>query len=723
MTVSDPGFLSLCDKVVLVEWRLPGPAEGPSTLTGPFGEPVVPLSALKLPDANGGTRVIWALERPTGENETFLVAAGGYGSTSIEYLQGAAPQVPAEFLDGLLPAARLSLSAAMLGSWASLFRLQRNPSFIAALLSLFRPPEAPRAGLEAMFAAGGQCFFELAAPGQLGALKSSFLITPTQIAPLKLAPLALRKTDRSTGTRRFALPTSAGDGPGLLILKFAQGLLVRRWPGAEAFPRMESWWGGARREVGLREECLDILNASGALGQAASREFQLRCPLKQSAVTGGTDLPSARIELALAGSSGMLVGGWYRDPSGFVSGLDVLDHLDTPHSFDAQRYDFPGKVPGPNDTPLDATGFVAFIPGITGPRQQPRFLLRLRSGVQHLIVPAIQPIDWPAGRAAALRAVPPQHLTDDVIANSLAPMLAEFQADSTDRIGPATLRHIGTPIDRPSVSIIIPLYRVLDFVRFQVAAFASDREIANHCELIYVLDSPEQAAVVEHLLTGLHLVFGIPITLAVMPRNGGYSLANNRAAAAARAPVVALVNSDVVPVQAGWMSTLVQRLTSTAVGAVGPKLLFEDDSIQHAGLYFARDHRGRWLNHHYFKGMPRHYRPAVTERSVPGITGACIVMRRDLFEKIGGFTEDYVIGDYEDSDLCLKIRREGFDIVYVPDAELYHLERRSISENADYMRGVASQYNSWLHQQRWGDVMHNLMLEYSAIATPLSVVA
>jgi GT2 family glycosyltransferase len=723
MTVSTPRFLSLCDKVVLVEWRLPGPADGPSTLTGPFGEAVVPLSAMKLPDGDGGTRIVWALGRPEGNSETFLIAAGGYGSTSIEYQENAAPQVRAEFLEGLLPAARLSLSAAMLGSWTSLFRLQRNPSFLAALLSLFRPPETPKAGLEAMFAAGGQCFFELVAPPQFGALKASYLIAAGQMAALKLAPLASRKTDRSTGTRRFALPTPAGDGAGLLILKFAHGLLVRRWPGADTFPRMESWWGGARREVGLREECLEILNASGALGTAASREFQLRCPLKQSAVTGGTDLPSARIELALAGGHGMLVGGWYRDPSGFVSGLDVLDHLDAPHSFDAQRYDFPGKVPGPNDTPLDATGFVAFIPGITGPRQQPRFLLRLHSGVQHLIVPTIQPIDWPTGRAAALRAVPPQHLTDDVIANSLAPMLAEFQADSTARIGAATLKHIGTPNANPQVSIIVPLYRVLDFVRFQIAAFASDREIATRCELIYVLDSPEQAGVVEHLLTGLHLVFGIPITLAVMPRNGGYSLANNRAAAVARAPVLALINSDVVPVDSGWMSTLVQRLGSGVVGAVGPKLLFEDDSIQHAGLYFARDHRGRWLNHHYFKGMPRHYRPATSERSVPGITGACVVMRRDLFEKIGGFTEDYVIGDYEDSDLCLKIRREGLDIVYVPDAELYHLERRSISENADYMRGVASQYNSWLHQQRWGDVMHNLMLEYSTIAAPLSVVA
>jgi len=90
-------------------------------------------------------------------------------------------------------------------------------------------------------------------------------------------------------------------------------------------------------------------------------------------------------------------------------------------------------------------------------------------------------------------------------------------------------------------------------------------------------------------------------------------------------------------------------------------------------------------------------------------------MRRDLFERVDGFTEDYVIGDYEDSDLCLKVRAQGKDIVYVPDAELYHLERRSMTQSADYMRGVAAQYNSWLHERRWGEAMSALMARHEAL--------
>ena len=122
-------------------------------------------------------------------------------------------------------------------------------------------------------------------------------------------------------------------------------------------------------------------------------------------------------------------------------------------------------------------------------------------------------------------------------------------------------------------------------------------------------------------------------------------------------------------------------------------------------MFFAPDFRGRWLNHHFHKGLPRQYAPARIEREVPAVTGACLVLPTELFNQVGGFTEDYVIGDFEDSDLCLKIRASGRSIHYVPRAELYHFERRSISQSVDYMRGVACLYNGWLHQQRWLDAM------------------
>ena len=191
-----------------------------------------------------------------------------------------------------------------------------------------------------------------------------------------------------------------------------------------------------------------------------------------------------------------------------------------------------------------------------------------------------------------------------------------------------------------------------------------------------------------------------------MERNGGYARANNVGASVAQGDVLALVNSDIIPVASGWLEAMATRLNGRRrIGAVGPKLLFEDGSIQHAGMYFSQDHRGYRLNQHFHKGMPSDYAPACEERVVPAVTGACIVTTRSLFESVGGFTEDYVVGDYEDSDLCLKITMTERKIAYVPDIELYHLERRSMSLNAEYMRGIAWQYNCALHTERWRDVM------------------
>jgi len=198
--------------------------------------------------------------------------------------------------------------------------------------------------------------------------------------------------------------------------------------------------------------------------------------------------------------------------------------------------------------------------------------------------------------------------------------------------------------------------------------------------------------------------------LLVQSANFGYSAANNAGVAAARAPTLLFLNSDVIPDRAGWLATLGAALRERpGVGAVGPKLLFDDDSLQHAGLYFDRDLQGRWFNHHYFKGLPRDFTAACRPRGVPGVTGACLLMPRAVFEAVGGFCEDYIIGDFEDSDLCLRVRGTGLDIRYAPSVELYHLERRSIGRHQGYTRGVASEYNCWLHARRWAPLMADLM--------------
>ena len=307
-----------------------------------------------------------------------------------------------------------------------------------------------------------------------------------------------------------------------------------------------------------------------------------------------------------------------------------------------------------------------------------------------------------------LGCVPQGHVTPDMMQHCIAPVAARLHRAAMSGPGAAEVVRIGPPTAKPSVSILVPLYRNLGFLRFQVSALAQDPD-CRKSEIIYVLDSPEQRGEVEHLLRGLHRLTEMPLTLVVMPRNLGYAAANNAGAREARSPLLLLLNSDVVPGAPGWLATLAAPFARASIGAAGPKLLFDDGSIQHAGLFFERGEDRIWFNRHHHKGMPRDWADAQIRRRVAGVTGAALAIRRSLFERIGGVCEDYIIGDYEDSDLCLRVRETGAAILYVPEAELFHFERRSIQMHAGYTRTHASLYNRLLHHARWDGAMEAAM--------------
>jgi GT2 family glycosyltransferase len=87
-------------------------------------------------------------------------------------------------------------------------------------------------------------------------------------------------------------------------------------------------------------------------------------------------------------------------------------------------------------------------------------------------------------------------------------------------------------------------------------------------------------------------------------------------------------------------------------------------------------------------------------RVVPVISGACMMISRELYESMGGLHGGYVQGDYEDADICLRMMEAGLRNWYLPDAELFHLEALSYS---DSLRMPANRYNAWLHTRTWGD--------------------
>lgn len=723
---AEPDLARLCGSLFLLSWTIPAPLRAKCSVALARGDRRLPSASLTLALNDGRARLL-ALFRHDGLGEIAATLSGEDAEhhTIVTFDPGLsqASVDAAELAHDLVPLARGALTTALVSTWPPMFGLLERPAYLAFLrqfLLALTPEPKPAQPVAALV--DGRILIECALPARVNAVRGAYWLDGAALKRLAARP-HLGPAGRSD---RRPLHLVAEEAPSrglrLLILQTDGGPVVRNMTERSALPPLGRWWAGkANARDDLRSWLIGQLAGLSERGRQLAIEMQRRMPLAVQGVRRQDELPSAEIDLALCNQAGLLLGGWYRDPDGLVEQIllhrgdgepmPILDRLER----------FPATLAqGTEGERKAVTGFAGFVPGFASgaPVLQPRCELRLGSGTSLFLRPAVQPADAATIRARALAAIPPQHVTGEIIARSLAPMLAACQARLRETLPGPRLKSFGVPPARPAASVVIPLYRVYEFLRVQVAAFASDPFFTERTELIYVLDSPEHESEVAHLLGGLHLAYGLPMQLVVMGRNGGFSAACNAGAAAAKGDVLALVNSDVIPTGNGWLPALIRKLERRGrVGAVGPKLLYDDGSLQHAGLFFKRGRHGYWLNHHYFKGMPGDYAPANVEREVPGVTGACIVLPRALFSEIGGFDEAYVIGDYEDSDLCLKIRRAGRSIRYVPGVALYHLERQSISKSADYTRGVASQHNAWLQTERWDQEITALMGEQGSATT------
>jgi GT2 family glycosyltransferase len=179
-----------------------------------------------------------------------------------------------------------------------------------------------------------------------------------------------------------------------------------------------------------------------------------------------------------------------------------------------------------------------------------------------------------------------------------------------------------------------------------------------------------------------------------------------------------------MPIRTGWLSSLFNIYDSLAesnVGAIGPKLLYGDGSIQHAGIKFikSRPWGNFWVNDHPRKGQPNFSDPDSRPQKLTAVTGACLMVSRELYHLVDGMDEEYIIGDYEDSDFCLKLHDKGFENYYIPNIELFHFERQSqkIHQCNDALwHKNRTLYNVWLYNKKWGKLINHITQENSCSA-------
>jgi len=302
----------------------------------------------------------------------------------------------------------------------------------------------------------------------------------------------------------------------------------------------------------------------------------------------------------------------------------------------------------------------------------------------------------------------------------ISPALSALQLHRSRRVHVESSAEFGKQPTKPQISILVPLYGRIDLLEHQMALFADDSDLRD-AELIYVLDSPEMKSDLLTMADGLFQLYRLPFKILILSETSGFSTANNVAASEARGRLLLLLNSDVMPIDAGWLSKLREfHQTLEKPGALGPKLIYEDNSLQHAGLYFERVQGSRvWMNEHYYKGLHSDLPEANVARRVPAVTGACLMIDAELYAEVGGLSGVYIQGDFEDSDLCLRLSQAGRENWYFPGVELYHLEGQSYTSAA---RQVNYEYNRWLFNEIWSEALRDINSEPELVTAPAAQV-
>jgi len=488
---------------------------------------------------------------------------------------------------------------------------------------------------------------------------------------------------------------------GILSFHLTPSHHLERLGEADAMGRTKNLLGGAPRSD-RRARLLKLLSRPAYAGQDTVDALPRPVFIETDSAT-------------LCPPSSLLIRGWFADPFRQVAALRVrcgtrTEEIDRRRWIEIARPDVFESLSREHGSIEQHCGFMAFVPDISVPGEICYFEIETVTGEF-----AFKRL--PTFRSPGLAAIKEMlsifdlryremvDAYDHVVGPAVAAM-NQFRLEDKPNVREMVF---GAGPEDPECSVIVPLYGRIDFMEYQLAFFA--RTLHPDHELIYVLDDPSCLRATEMLATACLARFGRPFRLLTLSRNMGYAPANNVGLAYARAPYVCFLNSDVFPKAASWLDDMIETAESDpAIGIVGALLLFEDDTVQHQGCSCeALPEFGNWrFPLHPNKGRAPSQESGVD--TVEAVTGACMLLRTELAREVGGFDEGYVIGDFEDIDLCRKVDRLGLACVVDRRAQLYHLERQSQGAQAMPWRLNLTLYNAWRFQNRWHRMQTGLLV-------------
>lgn len=287
------------------------------------------------------------------------------------------------------------------------------------------------------------------------------------------------------------------------------------------------------------------------------------------------------------------------------------------------------------------------------------------------------------------------------------------------------------PADPPLVSIIIPTRNALPLLQRCVDGILEKTTYPKY-EIIVMDNGSDDPATLDYLRTlsdGSHRLLQPRHTARVVRHDGpfNYSAINNLGVREARGEIVGLLNNDLEVINPDWLEEMASQALRPEIGCVGAMLYYHDNTIQHAGCLLGVGGVAGHAFKTFLRGDEGKFNRARLVQNYSAVTAACLVVRKAVYEQVGGLDEQALAVAFNDVDFCLKVRAAGYRNLWTPFAEFYHHESATRGDDDTSEKAGRFRFEVETMLRRWGPILRqdpaynpNLTLEHEdfSLASP-----
>lgn len=257
------------------------------------------------------------------------------------------------------------------------------------------------------------------------------------------------------------------------------------------------------------------------------------------------------------------------------------------------------------------------------------------------------------------------------------------------------------PLKLPLVSLIIPTRDQLSVLKKCINSIKNNTDYPN-IEILIIDNQSQDKETLKYLAT-LNKDRRFKVIQYNKPFN--YSAINNFAVSLAKGEIIGLVNNDIEAINNDWLTEMVRHVLRPDVGVVGAKLIYANETIQHAGIILGiggtTGHSHKFLTREHSGYFSR----ASLQQELSAVTGACLIVKKSVYEQVGGLDEENLTVAFNDVDFCLKVRESGLRNIYTPYSMLYHHESISRGQEDSPEKQTRFAKEVLFMKEKWGSIL------------------